>query len=403
MITRGCLECLVCGQKFVVRVGIGLEEICTHTFDCHNCFTPITVQAKIGPPPQAWLEYKENCKSAKEDALVQSVVNLHPSIAFPASEYHSQYAFPSMQLTNLAGPYMRVPAGARARDVALHFELPHTKQLWMIVESVIRLHLQGDPAGVLQKQIARYAEKRREFSPTFTCSTVFKCVASFLDDVFFPAIGNLRQPLRALVHQLRSTQPDQLKEFTAYYRSELERPNLEAYLAVLQDYFANFDQFRQLLVFARVANEEVDDLIVGAKKFNDVKLFYGQAYETLTSAYVTLACLNNIKQSRSFDSFASMSLNKYIKDVEKAKRSNPFAAEAVLAAFTQWDDSALRNGSHHAAIGREGELVKYRSGGTGAEREIAYSRYVHLCNGITIALAALLLVELQEFSTLSAL
>jgi hypothetical protein len=401
MVSRGCLECLVCGQTFVVRVGIGLEETCTHTFDCPNCFTPITVDAKIGPPAQVWIDYKENCKAAKEDAQVKGVVNLHPSIAFRASEYHSQYAFPSMLLTHLAGPYMRVPAGARARDVAQHFELPHTKQLWAIVDSVIRLHLQGDPAGVLQKQLAKYVEKRREFSPTFTCSTVFKCVASFLDDVFFPAIGNLRHPLRDLVHHLRSTHPDRLKEFDAYYRSELEKPNLGAYLAVFQDYFANFDQFRQLLVFARVGNEEVDDLIVGAKKFNDVKLFYGQAYETLTSAYVTLACLNNIKQNRSFDSFASMSLNKYIKDVEKAKRSNPFAAEPVLAAFTKWDDSALRNGSHHAAIGREGELVKYRSGGTGAEREIAYSRYVHICNGITIALAALMLVELQEFSSLS--
>lgn len=401
MVSRGCLECLVCGQKFVVRVGIGLEETCTHTFDCPNCFTPITIDAKIGPPPQVWIEYRENCKPAKEDAQVKGVVNLHPSIAFPASEYHSQYAFPSMLLTQLTGPYMRVPAEARARDVAQHFELPHTKQLWAIVDSVIRLHLQGDPAGVLQKQIARYVERRREFSPTFTCSTVFKCVASFLDDVFFPAIGNLRQPLRGLVHHLRSIHPDRLKEFDAYYKSELEKPNLEAYIAVLQDYFGNFDQFRQLLVFARVGNEEVDDLIVGAKKFNDVKLFYGQAYETLTSAYVTLACLNNIKQGRSFDSFASMSLSKYIKDVEKAKRSNPFAGEAVLAAFTKWDDSALRNGSHHAAIGREGELVKYRSGGTGAEREIAYSRYVHMCNGITIALAALMLVELQEFSSLS--
>lgn len=89
------------------------------------------------------------------------------------------------------------------------------------------------------------------------------------------------------------------------------------------------------------------------------------------------------------------------KDVEKAKKSNPFSAEPALAAFTRWEDSALRNGSHHAAIGRDGELVKYRSGGTGAEREIAYSRYVHICNGITIATAPLLLVELQEFSTLN--
>lgn len=401
MVNRGCAECLVCGRKFVVRVGIGLEETCVHTFDCPSCFTPITIEAKIGTPPQTWIEYGENCKAAKEDAEVEVVVNLHPSIAFRASDYHSQYAFPSMQLTSMVMPYMRAPVGTRVMDVSQNFELPHTKQLWAIVESVIRVHLQGDPAGVMQKQIARYVEMRRKYSPTFTCSTVLKCVSSFLDDVFFPAIGNLRNPLREFVRQLRADNLSLVTEFETYYRSELERQHLERYLALLQDYFANFDQFRQILVFARIGNEEVDELIVGAKKFNDVKLFYGQSYETLTSAFVTLACLNNVKQGRPYDTFASMTLNKYVKDVEKAKKSSPFAGEPALAAFAQWEDSALRNGSHHAAIVRDGELVKYRSGGTGAEREIAYSRYVHICNGITIAIAALMLVELQEFSSLN--
>jgi hypothetical protein len=162
-----------------------------------------------------------------------------------------------------------------------------------------------------------------------------------------------------------------------------------------------FDQFRQVLTHVRVGSDDVDDLVVGSKRFDEIKLYFGQAYETLTSSYTTLACLNNIAAGRAFDQFQSMTLTKYINDVEKAKKSNPFASVPVLHAFTQFENSSLRNGSHHAAIWREGDLIKFRSGGTGAEKDMAYSRYLHICNGITISIAALFLVELEMFSDIA--
>ena len=166
------------------------------------------------------------------------------------------------------------------------------------------------------------------------------------------------------------------------------------------DYFRYFDQFRQVLVHARVGDENVDDLVVGSKSFEEIKLYYGQAYEALTSAYVFPAALFNLSQGRQFDMFASMTLKKYVSDVEKSKRANPFSGVPALAAFSKFEDSSLRNGSHHASIWREGELVKFRSGGTGAEREISFSRYMHTCNGITVALSALFLVELEFISAI---
>lgn len=400
MVIRGCCECLVCGLKLVVRAGVGLEQVCTHTFDCPRCFSSIVVEVRIGVPPAAWYEFVENCREVEEDTEEITIVNLHPAAAFAIDEYHDPTAFPSMHYLDLVFPFMRNPSGTKHFDAAQSFELPETKALWSIVSSVILLHLNGDPAGVQAKQISRYVEKRKAYRQQFTCTTAFKCVASFLDDALFPAIGNLRQPLRGLVSSLRTIHAQEMSDFEEYYRTELERTHLERYKQLFDDYFSNFDQFRQLLAYARIGRDDVDELIVGAKHFNDIKLYYGQAYETLTSAYVSLACLNNIKNGRQYDTFASMTLKKYINDVDKAKKSAPFAAEPLLGAFASWEDSALRNGSHHAAIVRDGERVKYRSGGTGAEREIPYSRYVHMCNSITIACAALMLVELQEFSSL---
>lgn len=261
--------------------------------------------------------------------------------------------------------------------------------------------LKADPGGVLQNQIAAYEAVRKKHKPGFTCSTPFKTIASFFDDIFYPAIGNLRSPLKAYVRKLIQSQPAEIARLRTHYQDEVQTPALERYLATFNDYFRHFDQFQQVLTHVRVGSDDVDDLIVGSKRFDEIKLYYGQAYETLTSGYTTLACLNNIAAGRPFDQFKSMTLNKYISDVDKAKRSNPFADEPPLMAFAEFENSSVRNGSHHASIWRDGDSIKFRSGGTGAEKDIAYSRYMHICNGITIAIAALLLVELEMFSTIA--
>ena len=170
---------------------------------------------------------------------------------------------------------------------------------------------------------------------------------------------------------------------------------MRQYLSIFSDYFKIYNQLSQMVVHSRIGDEDVDDKIVGSKSFENVKLYYGQAYESITSFFVTFACLNNILMGRSYDKFQSMTLSKYIKDVSKEKKANPFELTQPFYAFTDGLDSTLRNGSHHASIWRDGEKILYRSGGTGAQREIAYSRYLHLCNKLTISLAALFIIELE--------
>ncbi len=49
-----------------------------------------------------------------------------------------------------------------------------------------------------------------------------------------------------------------------------------------------------MLTHARINDQDVSAKLVGSKNFEHTKLFYGQAFETLTSGFVFLACLNNI-------------------------------------------------------------------------------------------------------------
>ena len=166
------------------------------------------------------------------------------------------------------------------------------------------------------------------------------------------------------------------------------------YILTFSDYFKIYTQLSQIVIHARINNEDVDNRIVGSKPFEDVKMYYGQVYETLTSHFIIFACINNIKNGRKFDQFNKMNLNKYIKSVSKDKKANPFKEVKEFSVFADGLISSLRNGSHHASIWRDGNLIFYRSGGTGAQNDITFSRYLHLCNKLTIALTALFRIEL---------
>ncbi|WIV98469.1 hypothetical protein [Kinneretia aquatilis] len=356
---------------------------------------------KTGGPGEAWTEAGENLESIASEEGVENIINLHPAFAFHADEYRSQWTFASMRNMDITKGKLRLNVEGRFQDFSTQFAIPDTAGVWNIVRNVMVFSLKADPGNVLQKQIAAYEAVRKKYKPSFSCTTPFKTIASFFDDIFYPAIGNLRSPLRAYVRQLMQSNPVEISRLRSHFQAEVQTPALERYLATFNDYFRLFAQFQQVLTHVRVGSDDVDDLIVGSKRFDEIKLYYGQAYETLTSGYATLACLNNITAGRPFDQFKSMTLNKYISDVDKAKRSNPFADEPSLIAFAEFENSALRNGSHHASIWRDGDVIKFRSGGTGAEKDMAYSRYMHTCNGITIAIAALLLVELEMFSTIA--
>lgn len=402
MIVRYVVRCSICAKEITIRASVGLEKTCTHTFDCPECLSELTLEIRA-VPPNATIFCIENCETGNSAGklLENPVINLHPSTALKQGEYHAEIVSPSIRYMKMLMPYLnRFNLDQRVIDAHDQFELPYAKELWLIISNIFTLVQRGDPANVIKGQIAKYVEKRQEFSSHFSCTTFFKCTASFFDSMFHPLIRDLRYPLRTFITDVRKLYPQEISNFETYYQATCEQSHLSRYISLFKDYFANFDQFRQMLGQARLGIEDYDDFVIGSKNFEQIKLYYGQAYETLTSSYITLACLNNIAQGRAYDTFLKMTLNKYIKDVEKAKKADPFRNEPVLAAFTQWEDSSLRNGSHHASIVRNGELINYRSGGTGKEQEISYSKYIYLCNAITIANAALMLVELQEFSTL---
>lgn len=248
MVSREYGKCLLCGTKFILRVGIGLEKVCAHTFDCPSCYTPLTIEARTGEPPSMWIDMKDNIERIPKDTRATVVINLHPSFAFRLEDYHSERAFASMQAIDLIKDKMRIPSASQIVDVARNFEVPHTASIWPIVKNVLIRALKADPAQVLSTQIALYETERRNFKSEFRCTTAFKTAASFFDDIFYPAIGNLRSPLRQYAKNQREAHGTEFSRLIEFYADELEQQNLDRYLSTFTDYFKYFDQFRQVLL-----------------------------------------------------------------------------------------------------------------------------------------------------------
>jgi hypothetical protein len=391
MVIRGRIACKTCSDEYIVRVGVGTEKHQTHSFDCQGCGVPISIIVKTDAP-RAWIVPDENAAAASEDLENGTLINLHPNFAFNEKDLHNPFLFASMYIQNIL-PYMKKVPG-RHQDVAQQFDLPNATFLWGLVKGIILIKQNRGDDKKLRRLIHDYESQRQKFFPQTRLNDYKAVIYNFFDSLFYPKFEKIYLPAKNLFSEARRTNPEQVASLADWHKNN-QKENFTRYLSIFSDYFKVRQELSQMAFYVRIEDDDVDNIIVGSKNFDLVKLFYGQAFETLTSHFPVLAGINNILSDRRYDQFESMTWNKYINDVEKAKMANPFAHRQEFNAFVKNLDSTLRNGSHHASIWREGEVVFYRSGGTGQKRDIPYSRYLCLCNELIIAISALFYLELD--------
>jgi len=394
MVVREYVRCDTCDTNYILRVGVGIEPFEIHIFDCNVCGLPITVALK-SKAPHAHVEPVENVSIVRrQEEEGWTIINLHPNFAFDADDIHANLTFASLAYIEKISPFMRMVPG-RHQDVAMQFDIPNATFLWGHIKKILCLRNNELQSKTVEKTIKIYEQQRKKIFSDTVLNNYYDATYNFFYGLFHPKFENLFQPAIGLIQKAKSDFPVEFSNYKKYYLENLKKESHLRYLSIFSDYFKLRTELGQMLIHARINDFDIDNKVVGSRNFEVVKLFYGQAYETLTSQFVIFACMNNILAGRKYDEFQTMTLNKYIKDLDKSQKANPFTALPEFYSFADHLDSALRNGSHHASIWREGPIVKYRSGGTGAEREMNYSRYLYLCNELIIAIAALYLLELK--------
>ncbi|RWU13126.1 hypothetical protein [Xanthomonas phaseoli] len=180
-----------------------------------------------------------------------------------------------------------------------------------------------------------------------------------------------------------------------YLAGGVHQDNLERAHNTLKEYFSSYTDFSQLLTFAKHGVDVSDDYEASSVAFSRTKLFYGNAYENVTTNIATLALVNNINAGRRFDEFMAMSLTTYLQS-HKANRANPFSAVEAFTKICTPLKSTIRNASHHGAmrIINNGRSIQYRSGSNGEQKTMRYLEYINACNEIMLSTCALLALEL---------
>ncbi len=403
-IFRGFAQCKACGENYILRVGIGAQPRQSHTFDCKSCGIPVSIVVNTESDSSSWLKPDENAIITGYESENSTIVNLHPSFAFDADEINDPLAFPSLSFGEKIYPYLRHSSkqdfegikylkGIKFENIATQFDLPNASYLWTVVKNIFLLTEKPNQSKRISKAIEHYIKQRQKIFPETTANNPKEVVFDFFDSLFYPRFQQILRPATQLINEIRHNHPKEFSDFLVFYRDNLKAQHLRQYLSIFSDYFRIYDQLGQVLVFSRIGDDEVDDKIVGSKSFEIAKLYYGQAYESITSVFIVLTCLNNIYLGRNYDQLQTKTLNCYIKKFKKQSKADPFKDTVAFHIFAEGLNNQLRGGSHHASIWRDGEKIFYRSGGTGAQEEITYSRYLHLCNKLTISLSVLFFIE----------
>ncbi len=392
MVIRYYCRCLTCGFAHTLRIAMGHGPTQHHTFQCGSCGQDMTIDVVQRPEvASADIQFTNNCEIGTEEGLI---VNLHPDFPVPKDQLHVDRAFPWLKHVSAVGQQQDAlglrgtQPGSETSIEEWAAKIQTHPQQWAIVNKAWSLERGG------RLELSKN-ERRKYLSPDILPD-------SNLNDVLFDFCARLLQANTswymdafAVMNDAWQRTPALVNDFRAWYAANLLEEHRERYFDILAQFFRDHGEFSQALLLVQYKLPISSDEVASSQAFSRTKMFYGNAFEALTSNFAVLACINNIYRGRSFDQFASMDLKKYL-TINKARRAEPFADTPAFAAFATGLNSSLRNASHHGAIklALGQRQISFRSGGTGAEQKLGYVEYLAQCSDILLRLVTLLMLEI---------
>lgn len=393
MIVRYFVICETCEHPHTLRIQVGHESYQEHTFHCSECEEEIVVGMECDQLLGSLkiVEVRNCTRGSKEG----TIVNLSSGFPVAKADLHRDMVFPSIQhmqdiskvQKSLGIEHPAFSSLQEARD--WHLKHKGVNELWPTVKK--GWSLTGKKKFELAaKKLGKYREG--EFTDPLELQYVlFDFCGRMLGLGKFPLFENAAK----VTEKINKARPIQMQEFRIYFKSGMAAENLERYFDTFREYFGCFNDFSQTLMHIQLGIPISDDFEATSSAFAKTKLFYGNAYETLTSNVATLACINNIGSGRTYDTFQTMDLKKYL-TLNKANRCNPFKDTLEFQRIGASLESTIRNASHHGGMKliNKGRAIEYKSGGTGQKRSMTYLSYVNQCNEIMLSCCALLALEL---------
>ena len=427
MIVRDYISCKTCGHPHTLRVYVGRDSFQKHTFPCGNCGEAIevgmkidysTVSTQIVPisnctirgrpmpkpklPTTGDLASRVRAERAARSRLLAAVdeggtiVTLSPEMVIPDDMQGKEYGFPFLFESHRIRMESRAYAEAMEKSTRSAEEAfeewvkdgqqpPGPLHDWEFAGRVWSLFL-NRRRDVYKDYVEReYARYRYVEQPD-----VFQIIHAFCALIGRGKAKEVFEALSAEGEVVRKRNRRQLEELRDYYVQNFSYDLFKGSHEIVTEYMKNYSEYSQVLVYMDSGASMGDFSRPSSSAFNDTKMFYGNAFEHLTTHCVLLACLNNIVQGRSYDVFENLTLQKYL-ELDKASKAGSFQNNESLNKIAEGLNNKIRNASHHRRMQFDADsgMIMYQRSKKGDYEFISYGDYLVLCNGILQNIAGL--------------
>lgn len=389
MTIREKLECTICEQKYLLRISLGHSEMQSHTFECKECGTDITVDVIIDFEKfNSHTKYKENCiKTNFNDDLLgpknqeYTVVNLHPELLVPKEFVHDPLYSASInegsrlmeERSRKIGPENFLEGYESSKKFTDN--LNHIEKNWLILKVSWKMINNKKKEHLIIKQLKKYKSNTIDSKNASFEEILF----DFNNTLLFPdLIEKSPEFFQYFKNSIDINSNEEYKKSITYSKRNLFNENMKKYFDMYSNFFDIYNEFKQVLLYVSTSQKIPMDFIVSSHDFEKTKLFYGQLYETYTSNVSFISILHNIYKGRKFDQFLNMTLEQYLKK-DKAGRCDNFRDTTEFDWFSEFITSKLRNASHHGNIQLEENIVTYKAGKSLNKYTMTYTRYLEIC------------------------
>lgn len=393
MIVRAHINCSTCKAPHTLRIGVGHNSYQDHAFKCSKCNEDIQIRMDVDYKNiSTEIKCIENCEIGNDEG---AIINLNPELPIPPELMHQDGVFPWMhfvqnhfQLNNQSG--VKQIDNIKFQDI--HMALGGnfaTTDAWLLLKKAWSLQNNQRPDLAIEL-LTKYKEQTGYKEDIEFSQILFH----FSSALTIPGKWSLFENVANLISDISKLHRIEYKTFKSYYLNELKTEHSERYYEIFSQYFKHFTDFSQVLLYSKNSIPVDETFKVSYGNFKNIKMFYGDAFEVITSSFVVLACLGNIYKGRSFDKFETMNLSKYI-TIKKANRHIPFNDIDCLCALSHCIDSTIRNASHHSSmkLDKHGDLL-YRGTGSTNWKSMPYIKYLYMCNEIMLSICSLQMIEL---------
>jgi hypothetical protein len=392
---RTIIKCETCDQYIIPRVLLGHNEHPSYVFSCPNCEEKIELGMNLFPETASWeFLYEENCKPITKNELKTAeeegvVINLTAEFPIHESLRNMDTSFIPQLLISQQRLFGRGKYKNRK-------ERPDIHKNWKSLRRAINQSIKGKKTlakRYLQNYIFFYDNAEEDYD-------IFSQIHDFITFFLSPEKNKYLVPVLETMRDDQGKSLNEYKRFLHYFIPNLFEMHFQKLINIISKYMDNFESLFPYLLFIRKEEKVPKDVGSSTFDFDELKYFYGELFELISSLFEFFVIINNIHQDRSYNELKTINLRKY-KTIDKAKRYEPFKDVPMFLHFAEEFDSTIRNASHHNNFAlKDSFTIVYSYGKPLKEKYISVDEYLVKCNMIFINVLSIfdLFLFTNEFS-----